>query len=193
MKENYKLKGKKAIYPTKHAMNLYFKVDRTTAPATAALYILFVMVIVFALSKVMIYDPLTQLHDLEAQVVELDTQAQAKLEQLKDYDQVLEKYVRSTPAVEEVSEVDRLEILALIDRVIRPEARVDKISISENKVLLTFSGVTLGEAADLVSRLDQSPLVSGISVDTAVSTQGAQRLAEAHVYFEVVRGEEGQS
>ena len=29
------VKGKKETYPTKKRMNLYFKVDRTTAPATA--------------------------------------------------------------------------------------------------------------------------------------------------------------
>ena len=43
-------KGKKETYPTKKRMNLYFKVDRTTAPATAALYISFVVVVLVAFS-----------------------------------------------------------------------------------------------------------------------------------------------
>lgn len=41
-----KLKG----VPTKRTMNLYFKPDRTTRPATVALYVLFVLVVLLGLS-----------------------------------------------------------------------------------------------------------------------------------------------
>ena len=47
-----KLKG----VPTKRTMNLYFKPDRTTRPATVALYVLFVLVVLLGLSKVLVYD-----------------------------------------------------------------------------------------------------------------------------------------
>lgn len=178
-------KGKKETYPTKKRMNLYFKVDRTTAPATAALYISFVVVVLVALSKVMILDPWLEVRGLEEQARQLEEENAALLLQLKDFSKVQEEYLRIAPTEEEQDQGDILEVLQLIDGVIRPSAQVKQVSVSENKVLLTFSGVTLGESAQLVSLLEQSPLVTGASVDTAVSREEDQGLSEVHVYFEI--------
>ena len=41
---------KRASYPTKRTMNLFYKPDRTTKPATIALYILFGLVCILGLS-----------------------------------------------------------------------------------------------------------------------------------------------
>lgn len=179
------VKGKKEIYPTKKRMNLYFKVDRTTAPATATLYISFVMVVLVALSKVMILDPWLEVRGLEEQARQLEEENAALLLQLKDFSKVQEEYLRIAPTEEEQAQGDILEVLQLIDGVIRPSAQVKQVSVSENKVLLTFSGVTLGESAQLVSLLEQSPLATGASVDTAVSREEDQGLSEVHVYFEI--------
>ncbi len=186
-------KNKKTVYPTKRTMNLYFKMDRTTAPATIALYSLFALVVVFALSKVMIYDPLQEAKQLENRISALETQAVSKLEQLKEYDTILEKYVRATPTEEQVSEVDRIKVLDLIDTIIRPSAQVAKVDIADGKVLLTFYGVTLEQAGDLVARLDASKMVTNMSVDTAISKKDGRSLVETNVYFEVVREEEVRS
>lgn len=179
------VKGKKETYPTKKRMNLYFKVDRTTAPATAALYISFVLVVLVALSKVMILDPWLEVRGLEEQARQLEEENAALLLQLKDFSKVQEEYLRIAPTEEEQAQGDILEVLQLIDGVIRPSAQVKQVSVSENKVLLTFSGVTLGESAQLVSLLEQSPLATGASVDTAVSREEDQGLSEVHVYFEM--------
>ncbi len=179
------VKGKKETYPTKKRMNLYFKVDRTTAPATAALYISFVVVVLVALSKVMILDPWLEVRGLEEQARQLEEENAALLLQLKDFRKVQEEYLRIAPTEEEQAQGDILEVLQLIDGAIRPSAQVKQVSVSENKVLLTFSGVTLGESAQLVSLLEQSPLVTGASVDTAVSREEDQGLSEVHVYFEM--------
>ena len=179
------VKGKKETYPTKKRMNLYFKVDRTTAPATAALYISCVVVVLVALSKVMILDPWLEVRGLEEQARQLEEENAALLLQLKDFSKVQEEYLRIAPTEEEQAQGDILEVLQLIDGVIRPSAQVKQVSVSENKVLLTFSGVTLGESAQLVSLLEQSPLVTGASVDTAVSREEDQGLSEVHVYFEI--------
>ena len=179
------VKGNKETYPTKKRMNLYFKVDRTTAPATAILYISFVVVVLVALSKVMILDPWLEVRGLEEQARQLEEENAALLLQLKDFSKVQEEYLRIAPTEEEQAQGDILEVLQLIDGVIRPSAQVKQVSVSENKVLLTFSGVTLGESAQLVSLLEQSPLVTEASVDTAVSREEDQGLSEVHVYFEI--------
>ena len=43
--------SKKSAYPTKTSMNLFYKPDRTTKPATVALYTLFVFMLYFLLKN----------------------------------------------------------------------------------------------------------------------------------------------
>lgn len=179
---------KKTVYPTKRSMNLYFKVDRTTAPATAALYVLFAAAVLLGLGKVMVYDLISQENQLESQVLALEQRTVQQMQQLKNYDQVLEDYIRSIPTQQEEEQADVMELLALIDTTIRPTAQVSQVSIEDNQVVISFSGVTLAQAADLVVQLEQSPLVTNTQVDTASSTDGASQV-EVHVYFQVAQEE----
>lgn len=183
-------KGKQEVYPTKRTMNLYFRQDRTSAPATAALYILFALAVLLVLGKVAIYDPWAETTALEEQAAALEAQNAAQIEQLKDYNQVLQDYLRVLPTQQEQGLVDRLEILNLIDRVVRPAAQITKLSIEEDKVLLTFSGVTLSRAAELVTQLEQADFVATTSVDTATSGQEEGNQATVTVFFTVTTGEE---
>lgn len=176
--------------PTKRTMNLYFKEDRTTAPATAFLYILFALVVVLGLSKVLIYDRFTALWALEEQAAALERQIQSQQEDLVRYSEVEGAYLRRAPTEEELTQADRIALLDLIDGTIRPAATVDQVTISGSSVLVRFSQVTLEEAAGLVDQLSQSPLVGSIRVDTAASTQNSQDQVEVTVYMETV-GEEG--
>lgn len=183
-------KGKQEVYPTKRTMNLYFRQDRTSAPATAALYILFALAVLLVLGKVAIYDPWAETTALEEQAAALEAQNAAQIEQLKDYNQVLQDYLRVLPTQQEEALVDRMEILNLIDRVVRPAAQITKLSIEEDKVLLTFSGVTLSRAAELVTQLEQADFVASTSVDTATSGQEEGNQATVTVFFTVTTGEE---
>lgn len=180
--------GKKTVYPTKRSMNLYFKVDRTTAPATAALYVLFALAVLLALGKIMIYDFMMQEKQLESQLLSLEQRTVQQMQQLENYDQVLEDYIRSVPTQQEQDKPDVMELLSLIDTTIRPAAQVSQVDIADNQVVISFSGVTLAQAADLVVRLEQSPLVANTQVDTASSTDGNQQV-EVHVYFQVAQEE----
>lgn len=184
---------REAVYPSKRRMNLYFRTDRTDVPATAALYILFGITVVFAVSKIFFYDPWNNARQLEEQILSLEEKAAVQMEQLQDYNAILKEYTRSVQTTEEQQQVDRLEILALIDEVIRPGADISQITIEGDRVLVTFSGLELREAADRISELEQSELVQKASVDSAVSTQGASGLAEIDLYFEVTAQKEADS
>lgn len=182
---------KKAILPTKRSMNLYFKVDRTTAPATIALYTLFTLVVLLGAAKLAIYDPWNQEQQLKQQALALEQRSVSQMQELKNYDQVLENYIRSTPTQEELSQADTMEVLDLIDRTIRPAATVSQVTIKDNQVLISFSGITLSRAAELVTQLEQSPLVSNPHVDTAATTKDNQDAVEIHIYFEIAQEESG--
>lgn len=183
------VKTKQEVYPTKGTMNLYYKQDRTTAPATMMLYVLFGLVVVLALSKVLIYDVWYEVRQLEQQATTAQAENDAMMAELADYETVHQMYIRSIQTQREAAQVEPTAVLDLIDQVVRPVAAISQVSVVDNQVVLTFSGVSLSRAAELVAQLEQSPLVTGAAVDTATSTEGQQELVEIQVYL-TLAGEE---
>jgi len=175
---------KKAVYPEKKTMNLYYKPDRTTKSATAALYILFLCVVLLALAKFLVFDMLMDLGEKKEQLAERQSQLAAYEEQLADYDQVLLEYERYAATPEEAV-TDRLALLSLIDRAVRSAAKVDSISISGEEMLLQFSGVTLSQTARIVQALEASPLVASTQVNTAATTEGGRDTVRASVLIQL--------
>ena len=181
---------KRREYPTKRAMNLYFKEDRTTGPATAMLYILFILVVLGAAGKVMVFDRLQTLNALETEALRLEEETLSVQTRRADYQTVREDYTRLAPTAEELAEPDRTAVLDLIDEVIRPAARISQVTIQDRQVLVSFSGVTLVETAELVSRLEQSDLVARTTVDTAASEDGDRTRVDVDMLIELTGGEE---
>jgi len=87
---------RKADYPIKRSMNLYYKPDRTTKPATAALYILFVLTCLLGLAKVMVYDLWAETRDAEQVLTLEQTRLEGVMAELADYGRVREPDSSST-------------------------------------------------------------------------------------------------
>ena len=184
---------KRHSYPVKRTMNLYFKEDRTRKPATAMLYILFVLVVLAALSKVMVFDRLQEIEAAKAEATALESEAAAMQQSLADYAQVQERYVRLTPTERELSLTDRMAVLDLIDSVIRPAAELRRVTIQGQQALVSFSGVTLVETADLVAQLEQSELVARTVVNTAASETADRSAVDVDMLIDLaLAGEEAE-
>lgn len=183
-KLNQTIGRKKAVYPEKKTMNLYYKPDRTTKSATAALYILFLCVVLLALVKFLILDMVLDLGEKKDQLAESQSRLAAYEEQLADYDEVLLEYERYAATPEEAV-TDRLALLSLIDSAVRSTAKVDSISISGEEMLLQFSGVTLSQTALIVQELEASELVASTQVNTAATTEGGRDTVRASVYIKL--------
>lgn len=163
-------KEKKGRYPPKRSMNLFYKPDRTTKPATIALYVLFVLVCLLGLTKLAVYDVWVETTAAQRELAAEQERRDGLLLQLKDYKEVKERYSRYAATDEERALVDRMQVLALLDDAVGSTASIDTISISGRVVQLQFSGVTLAETARIVSRLEASPIVAGTTVSTAATT-----------------------
>ena len=83
---------RKADYPSKRSMNLYYKPDRTTKPATAALYILFALTCLLGLGKVLVYDLWAETRNAERALAVEQTRLEGVTAELADYSQVRERY-----------------------------------------------------------------------------------------------------
>lgn len=168
--------NRKSAYPTKTSMNLYYKPDRTTRPATIALYVLFAFVCLLGLSKVLIYDLWAENHEAQLQLAAVQEQLNDGLLQLADYNEVKEEYNRYSATEEEAALVDRMEVLALLDTALGSMARLDSVSIAGDIAQVQFSGATLAQTTQIVNTLESSPIVAGTIVSTAATSEsvGAQ-------------------
>ena len=163
-------KGKNAV-PTKGTMNLYYKPDRTTKPATAALYILFVLACLLGLSKPLVYDVWTETEAARRALAGAEEDQAGVLRELADLGEVEERYLRYSPTDEERTLVDRMEVLALLDKAVGAAAELETVSISGDAVRLQFSDVTLAQTSRIVRALEESPIVVDVTANTARTTE----------------------
>lgn len=161
----------KTAYPAKRSMNLYYKPDRTTKPATISLYVLFVLVCLLGLSKPLVYDLWEESAEARQTLAAAEEKLTGVMLELADYSQVQERYLRYIPTEEEQALIDRMEILALLDKAVGNTANMEQISISGDAVQLKFCDVTLTQTSRIVRALEDSPLVSEITVNTALTTE----------------------
>lgn len=160
-----------AAYPAKRSMNLFYKPDRTTKPATIALYVLFVLVCLLGLGKFLVYDVWVETVEAQQALTAAEAQRDSLLLELTDYSEVWERYSRYSATEEERALIDRMEVLALLDEAVGTTASMDAVAIGGDMVQLQFSGVTLAQTAQIVKALEASPIVAYTMVNTASTTQ----------------------
>lgn len=177
---------RKAVYPAKRSMNLYYKPDRTTKPATIMLYVLFVLACLLGLGKFLGYDVWVQTQEAQRALAAAEEQLDGLTQELADYGQVWERYSRYSATDEERALIDRMEVLALLDEAVGATATIDALSISGSTVQIQFSGVTLAQTAQIVKALEASPIVAYTMVNTAVTTQTEDADASAPVQASVL-------
>lgn len=162
---------KKTAYPVKRSMNLFYKPDRTTKPATIALYVLFVLVCLLGLGKFLVYDIWEETVSAQRTLAAAEEERNGVMAQLADYSEVLERYNRYAATEEERALIDRMDVLSLLDEAVGATAAMDAVSIGGSTVQLQFSGVTLAQTAQIVNALEASPIVAYTMVNTAATTQ----------------------
>ena len=185
---------KKAVYPTKTSMNLFYKPDRTTKPSTVALYALFVLVCLLGLAKWLVYDLWMERAAAEQALATAQEELNNTMVQLADYNEVQERYFRYSATDEERARVDRMEVLAMVENAVG-RAQMDSISFNGEQAQIQVSNVTLAQIAEIVSRLEASPLVGGTQVNTAAtsgSDEGNSDLVQAIVVIQLQKEAEGK-
>jgi len=186
------MKLKRSRIPAKGTMNLYYKPDRTTRPATVALYVLFFLTVLLGLSKALVYDLWAETEEARAGLEAAQSRLSAVTEELSGYDQVEERYFRYAATDEERAAVDRMEVLLLLDTAVGAGSRLDTLSVSGDAVQVRISGVTLAQTARIAGTLNSSPIVAGTTVTTAATTQDDGALVTATVHIRLQKEVSGR-
>lgn len=177
----------KSTYPVKTTMNLFYKPDRTTRPATAALYVLFALTCLLGLSKLLVYDLWMDSQEAQRGLAAVQEQLGETMSRLSDFDEVKERYSRYSATGEERALVDRMEVLQLLDEAVSGVAQLDSVAVSGDIAQVQFSGVNLAQTAQIVHALESSPIVAGTVVNTAATTENAGALVQTSIMIQLVK------
>ena len=110
---------------------------------------------------------------------------------LVDYEELASQYGRYSygwMSEAEVSLVNRLDVLNLVEEEITPYATLENFAVNNNVLTLNIYGITLENASDMVNRLEQSPLVANASVYSASAEDGQ----EAKIFLSINLVKEAQ-
>lgn len=168
---------KKKLMPVKRTMNLYFKTDRSEKPATIALYVLLGLVVTLGLAKLLVYDVWVEVEEARAAWAAAQSRLDEALLSLQDYDEIRQRYQRLAATEEETEQIDRMEIVALVDEKVGRLSNVRNYAVSGKAVQIQIDQLTLEDVAEIVRRLEESPIVVHTTVHTA-STTGADNTVE---------------
>ena len=94
-------------------------------------------------------------------------------------------YQRYSATEEEAANIDRMEVLSLLDTAVGSTAEIGNISISGSTAQVQFSSVTLAHVAEIVKRLEDSPIVAGTVVNTASTTGDSRDLVSASILIQL--------
>jgi hypothetical protein len=180
---------KKEVYPSKRHMNLYYKPDHTTVPATVALYALFGLVILLGAGKLLVFDKVTELSAKQKTYQQDAQQLEQYEQQLADYDEISWQYSLYSATEEESAQVDRMEVLDLLDKTVRAEAEIESVTVEGTQVLVQFSTKDLQQTARLVQQLESSPIVAHTTVNSAFTTERGQTAVSTSILIDLQKEE----
>ena len=166
--KGFKAKGMRGSLDTdKTALNMAVKVKTLASPSRAIPLFLLACVMILAFSKFGVIDQLERERELQHQLTQLQEETQRLIAATADYDSVFQKYLlygTTWMSEAELAQVDVMDVLAIFDDTVLPSARITEISMSNNLVDMTVSGISLSKAASLTQQLEDLPLVRSVSL-----------------------------
>lgn len=88
---------------------------------------------------------------------------------------------------QEIGLVSPMDVLALVEERIAPTAVIENLAVNSNVLTMDIRGITLEQASDMVTLLEESPLVAGVTLHSAV----ADTAGEARIFLSILLTKEG--
>ena len=172
--------GKKKIIrgkmPQKRSINLALVGVERIDPKLALAGSLIVLLLAAMFSKFLVADRLAAMNRESAQVAALRTQLSQEYDKVASFGSIADEYAHYTYSgmtEEELSLVDRADVIRMIKEGTENNREVESWSLRGNVVTLTVSGRDLQEINHLARRLEQFDLVNTCTV-TAASKEDIQ-------------------
>ena len=175
-KKTGKKKRIRGKMPQKRSINLALVGVERIDPKLALAGSLIVLLLAAMFSKFLVADRLAAMNRESAQVAALRTQLSQEYDKVASFGSIADEYAHYTYSgmtEEELSLVDRADVIRMIKEGTENNREVESWSLRGNVVTLTVSGRDLQEINQLARRLEQFDLVNTCTV-TAASKEEIQ-------------------
>ena len=157
---------------SKTRLNVAIQRKTMASPSRAIPIFLLVLVCIAAFGYFGVYQFMARANQEESVLRALQAEAARLTQATAGFPAVQQEYTlygKSWMTEEEQAQVDVLEVLALSESELMPRARVQNVTMNQNVLSVTMSGVTLDATALIVSNLEAMDIVEKVSVYTAAS------------------------
>lgn len=160
----------KPKYPNKQTINFAKqesnKVDTRIQIGSFALFLIFLAVFV----KFAVIGRIDAANEAKREYLETEQQIEMLLESTKDYEIVQKEYRKFNSGFlseSEAAEVDRMEIIDMVEDCVLDKADIKNINITANKVIIILGNTTLPFVSEIVASLEEDEKTSYVTVSTA--------------------------
>lgn len=160
-----------AQYPTKRVLNLCIKEKSNMSPEVFLGILAAIIVVVLLLEFFGVYRPYRSLELAQADLADAQNHLQQTYDSMSDYDQVHDDYYKYNFNEFNSALADRLDIFDLLRREIFGKAKITSLSINENTITLSLTGVNLKEQ---LPEMQKSLLADPLVADVFSSSQASQ-------------------
>ncbi len=166
------LQRSKKQLPCKTTLNLAMREQDAKTVLQVVPGLLMVLAVIFIIGKFAVADRIAAVMRAQDALNHTQEQIVQLTEQTADYDAILEeysKYVADYLTDDERATVDRLSVMRIVEQNLMGDAQIQQYSIADNVLSIDFSGMTLAQAANFVTRLESHEEVAAVQVNTANS------------------------
>ena len=171
--------------PSKRTLNLVIKEKGEFRLERVLPAVLLVLILAALFGKFAVLDRYAVLAEAESVLVQEQKQLEALRASYADFDEVQAEYNRYTYADFDRTIADRQDILMLLEKYVFPVSGMTQLSVSENLVTMTLTGMTFEEISTLTDRLEKDPLVDHVFVSNANYTDKDEELPAASLIIDL--------
>ena len=161
---------KRGRMPSKTSINLVLVDEKKINLGIAIPAILLIILLAGAFSKFMVYDRLMEISQAEGEVVRLRNQYDTLMSAAEEMTGVEDTYAHYTVAgmtADELSMVDRVKVLELVESVLPSSKYAKNWNVSGNILTIEVTESTLSQQNDLAAKIEKSPIVDSCIIMTA--------------------------
>ena len=156
--------------PTKTSINLMPKDENTIDLHRVIPVILIIVILVGVLGKFFVVDKLIEMTNAQNRVATMQAeieQAYATIEQMGDVEEQYAHYTYSGMTEEELTRVDRTDVMKLAQAAINTGVKVNSWSVTENMMTLQVRARTLQKLNQTAQALEKKKIVERCIINTA--------------------------
>ncbi|MGE4485892.1 MAG: hypothetical protein AB7C97_12370 [Oscillospiraceae bacterium] len=163
-------------FPEKASLNLVIKEHTENSPSRVIPLFFVLTVIILLFARFAVIGPLMKVATVNKAAARAEDNLATIQAYTAGYDAVSAEYARYSDGgftADELSLVDRLDVLSLVEDELMKYGRVESMSAVQNTITVKLSDVTLEDVSSIILNLGKNDLVSGVNVSNAGTVENS--------------------